>query len=631
MKYQSLLLAFVSTTASLNVAAQTDDTERPNIVFFLTEDLSPHYLKLFNNQEHGAATPNVEALSKQGYIYTNAYSNAPVSSAARTTLITGCYAPRFGGSAHRKIEALPMPEGLRMFPTYLREAGYFTCNAAKTDYNVILDRDAWDIMQGKLGDWRKRKDKTQPFFYQRNFVKTHESTLHFNEKTYQEKPTKNNPDSVYIHPYLPDTKLMRYTYATFYDRIKDSDDELGQLVQMLKEDGVLDNTFIFYFGDNGGSLPGTKGYTDDIGLHVPLVVYVPDKWKEKMPQALGTVNKSIVSFMDLGPTALNLAGVTIPKQMDGKPILGKNAVTNQDRTFCYGDRFDELYAFNRIMRKGNYRYARNYQPYHPQSLYALYRYKQMAFKEWKAYHEAGKLNTLQSSFFEDFGTEELYDLAKDPLEMHNLANEKQYKQVLHGLRSELDTYLVEQADLGFFPETIILEQGMENPDNFGNKNRTRIARFQQVANLQLTSFGKAKKELKQAVTANDCVEQWWGLTSCAFFGNDAKAFKVEATQLLKHERSFVQARAMVFLAHLGKQFTRKEILPILSQTKTTAEALLVLNDLAYLVEGGLLSPFELNEADIPFKSQMIAWRITYLKQLLKEKHASKDTTELLQF
>ena len=120
------------------------------------------FSELYN--EHGAATPHVEALAQNGVVFNQAYCNAPVSSAARSTLITGCYAPRLGLQLHRKIETVALPEGLHMFPAYLRQAGYHTSNAAKTDYNCMLDKNAWDIVAGKIGAWRERPDKNMPFF-----------------------------------------------------------------------------------------------------------------------------------------------------------------------------------------------------------------------------------------------------------------------------------------------------------------------------------------------------------------------------------------------------------------------------------------------------------------------------------
>lgn len=600
--------------SALPLMADTNNNEKPNIVWFLTEDLSTHYLALYNNG-NGAETPNVSWMAQNGVTYMNAYSNAPVSSAARTTLITGCYAPRFAGSFHRRLQNMAMPEGLRMFPSYLREAGYFTCNAQKTDYNVKLDRTAWDNIKGELDSWKNRKDKSQPFFFQRSNMLTHESKLQFDEETYSTKKTVHNPSKVYLHPSLPDTELIRYTYATFYDRIHDSDEELGKLISMLKEEGVLDNTIIFYFGDNGGSLPGTKGYTDDIGIHVPLVVYVPEKWRDKLGIEKGSVADEPVSFMDFAPTVLKLAGVEVPEQMDGQPFLGEEK--KEDFIVGYGDRFDELYAFNRTLRKGKYRYARNYQPYHTQSLFALYRYKQLSFREWKDMFVDGKLNENQSSFFMPFGPEELYDLEKDPYEMNNLANDNKYKKVLTEMRNELNSYLVEKADLGFFPETVVLEEGMTNPATWGCKNRSRINKFASIAQLQTEEYSfDIEVLLRKSLQSDDAVERMWALTTCSYFAKQAYSLEEYAKKLLNDERSFVRCRAMVFLSELGNVFTGNDVVAVLSNVKTDAETMFVLNDLAHMFENNLITPFKIRKEDIKKKCSGVDWRIKYLNSYL---------------
>jgi arylsulfatase A-like enzyme len=602
--------------ACASIAADKVKQERPNIVWFLTEDLSPHYLALFNNGK-GAETPNVRQMAEHGLIYTNAYSNAPVSSAARTTLITGCYAPRFAGSFHRRLQPLVMPEGLNMFPTYLRQAGYYTCNAQKTDYNVQLDKGAWDEIKGELNTWRNRPDKSKPFFFQRSNILTHESKLFFDDNTYRNVKTKNDPDKVNVHPSLADTKLVRYTYATFYDRINDSDRELGELIEMLREENVLDNTFIFYFGDNGGSLPGTKGYTDDMGIHVPLVVYIPEKWRDKIGKEYGSVEADPVSFMDFAPTVLNLAGINIPRQMDGKPFLGRNTSTKDNVVFGYGDRFDELYAFNRSVRKGKYRYARNFFPYHTQSLFAFYRYKQTAFREWKDLYEADKLNPVQSSFFEPFGPEELYNLENDPYETRNLVHDPQYKSVVAELRGELNNYLINKADLGFFPETIILEEAMTNPATYGEKNKWRIKSFVEIANLQTTSFSNdTEKRLYKALRSTDPVVRWWGLTTCAYFSKQSSVLTAEVSKLLTDERSFVRSRAMVLLSMYGRKYAKEDILAVLDNAKTGAETLLILNDLTYMVENELIKPFELKMNEIREECQGVDWRLKYLNSFV---------------
>lgn len=624
-KFGSLYTLAACTTLGISalpaIAANTD-TERPNIVWFLTEDLSPHFLAMFNDGV-GCTTPNLEQLAQEGIVYTNAYGNAPVSSAARTTLITGCYAPRFAGSLHRRLTPMPMPEGLNMFPTYLRNAGYYTTNCAKTDYNVVLDEGAWNKINGKIDDWTQRADKSQPFFFMRSKQDTHESRLQFSEETYRTKKTDTDPNAVHIHSFLPDTELMRYTYATFYDRIHDTDTELGEVVEMLRKEGELENTFIFFFGDNGGTLPGTKGYTDNIGFQVPLVVYVPETWRDKIDQPIGSVQDALVSFIDFAPTTLNLANAEIPEQMDGTPFLGKNSIKGHEAVFCYGDRYDELYAFNRSVRKGDFRYARNFQPYHTQSLQATYRYKQLAFEEWRTLFQAGQLNAEQSSFFQPFGAEELYDLANDPAEKHNLVANPQYNSKLKELRGELNSYMVEKNDLGFFPENIVIEEGIENPDNFGFANKARIQQFLTIANLQMSAYTTARPQIKEALASSDDVERWWALTTIASFGDEAKELVPTVQQLLAHPRSYVRARALVALARMGASITPSQALEALHNCKNAAETMVVLNDYTFLVEAKLIEPFQLSVEDLPETNMNIDWRIEYLNKCY---HIAKKIT-----
>ncbi|MFR9580255.1 MAG: sulfatase [Rikenellaceae bacterium] len=592
----TLLTALTTTGAFANDNSSTP--KRPNVVWYMTEDLSPQYMALYNNGV-GGQTPNLDKIAQEGIVFNRAYSNAAVSSAARTSLITGCFAPRFGGALHRRLQLLPMPEGLNMFPTYLRKEGYYTCNAAKTDYNVLLDEQAWDKINGKLGDWRLRPNKEQPFFYVRTNGVTHESSLLFDEDRYKNVKTRNNPDNITPHPTLPNTDLVRYTYATFYDRIEESDKEFGQLIEMLKEDGLYEDTFIFFFGDNGGSLPGSKGYTNDVGLHVPLVVYVPEAWREQIGIKAGSHTDGMVSFMDFGPTILALAGIDTPQQMDGRPFLTKAHPTGFDDVVCYGDRYDDLYAFFRVLYEGKYRYARSYQPYHPQSLFSYYRYKSLSFQEWRKLYRAGKLNKDQSAFFEPYGTEKLFDTESDPNELNNLANDPKYKEILLSMRSKLASYLDEKVDLGFLPEAVLYEDAIKNPAGYGASHKKEISTYRKVADLQLQPYSLASKELSAALNSHDLVEKWWALTTAAHFAKEAEALKPTAQKLLSNERSFIASRAMVFLARAGVKPSRTAIDALIAGCRTTAETLLILNDLAYLKECRYIDTLNVNALKFP--------------------------------
>lgn len=597
--------------------AQEPQQERPNFVWFMAEDVSKHYLSLYNDGQFGAVTPNVERLANEGIVFNNAYCNAPVSSAARSTLITGCYAPRLGASLHRRLEQVPMPEGLNMFPSYLRKVGYHTSNASKTDYNCFMDKTAWDIANGEMGGWRNRPDKSKPFFHVRTNAMTHEGKLQFNKSAVMETPTVHLAAEVMIHPYHPDTELFRYTYATFYDRIQDSDKELGELMSMLQADKELDNTFIFYFGDNGGALPGTKGYTTETGLQVPLVVYVPKKWRDKLPVKVGTKANGFVSFMDLGPTLLHLAGIQIPKQMDGTPFLGMDIslqkLNARDEVYGYGDRFDELYAFNRTLRKGNFKYSRNFQPYHSKSLYAFYRYKQAAFREWQTMYERGELNATQSRFFEPQGAEELYDLSIDPYETRNLVNETAYSSKLKELRGLLKATMIKECDLGFFPECVWLEKGRQNPTSFGLANVSSIKRYSDIADLEMSSFEQGEAGIRGALKSSDPVERYWGATVCASLGEEAASLYPELKLLLNDSHAYVKSRAVVALGKVKRVEPIALMKEALLAAKTGAESLLILNDITYLQDAGLEYHFTLESTDVPRKCNGVDWRLKYLR------------------
>ena len=203
--------------------------DRPNFVWLISEDNSKHFLKMFD--EHGAETPRIAQLASHGLIFNHAFSNAPVCSVARTTLITSCYGPRIGTQFHRRSVLVPMPDGLKMFPAYLRDAGYYTTNNRKKDYNAIEGPGVWDESSNRAS-WRNRKDD-QPFFHMQSFGTSHESGLHFSQEVMSSQETKTDPASVFVPPMHPDTATFRYTYARYHDKIQTVDQQIGAVVDKL--------------------------------------------------------------------------------------------------------------------------------------------------------------------------------------------------------------------------------------------------------------------------------------------------------------------------------------------------------------------------------------------------------------
>ena len=566
------------------LAARSAD--QPNFVWLISEDNSIHYLKLFD--PHGAPTPRIAELAQHGLLFDHAFSNAPVCSVARTTLMTGCYAPRIGTQFHRKNMTVPMPAGLKMFPAYLRAAGYYTSNNRKKDYNATESPDVWDESSAKA-TWRNRR-AGQAFFHMQSFGVSHESSLHFSRSEMQQKTT-TDPDSVFIAPYHPDTPTFRYTYARYHDRIRGMDSQIGAVVDQLKEDGLLEDTFVFYFGDHGGVLPGSKGYAYERGLHVPLVVRIPDRWQHLVQDgSLNSRQSGFVSFVDFGPTLLTLAGLNVPQEMDGRPFLGSEVsvteVAERDEAFGYADRFDEKYDLVRTLRKGKFEYVRSYQPFNFDGLQNNYRYKMLAYAQWRELYDAGKLNAVQRQFFEPRPAEMLFDVERDPHETQNLAADPAYRSVLLAMRQRLAARVKGLPDLSLFPESFLVSDAFANPTRFGQQHRSAISTLVDIADLSLLSFDAARPKIEAALNAPDRWQRYWGLIVCSSFGEQAVGFANTAKRIVQDdEENLVRLRAAEFLALTIQQRPQRAVLDALSRSTSAVEANLVMNTLVLLRDG----------------------------------------------
>lgn len=597
------------------LAAQQAD--RPNIVWLVSEDNSRNFLQLYDPS--GAPMPNVEALARHGLVFNQAFSQAPVCSVARSTLISGCYAPRIGAQYHRATERPPMPAGLQMFPYYLRQAGYYTSNNAKEDYNLAKSEGMWDDSSNRAS-YRNRK-AGQPFFHVQNYGTTHESQLHFTMPEMTTEKNQTDPAAVTPFPYHPDTETFRYTYARYHDLHRKVDAQLGEFISQLEADGLMDDTFIFYYGDHGGVLPRSKGYIYESGLQVPLVVYVPEKWKHLVPAAPGSRLDGFVQFSDFGPTVLHLAGIDVPEQMDGKPFLGKGITQEELQgrqvSFSYADRFDEKYDLVRGVRKGRYKYLRNYQPFNPDGLYNFYRYRMLAYQEWQELYDQGKLNAVQSQFFQPRAAEALYDLDNDPHETHNLAADPDLQNTLLEMRTLLQTHLRNMADLSFYPEPYLLDHAMKDPAQFGRDHREEISRLMDIADLSLVPFAKAKKGIKAALRSQNALDRYWALIVCSTFGKQAAAFYKTAHLLAAGDADrLVRVRAAEFLALTDQQDPGPVLLSALRQSSSTTEVNLQLNTAAMLqqIKNYQLEipAWDIRPEWLSMPGALAAWRMDYL-------------------
>jgi N-sulfoglucosamine sulfohydrolase len=284
------------TTLSLSGCQEQIPDELPNILWLVSEDNSP---MLGCYGDDFATTPYLDKMASEGFLYTHAYANAPVCAPARNTIITGFYA-NSGGNQHMRSR-YAKSEVVRTYPEFLREAGYYCTNNAKTDYNtssIDPGNSIWDESSG-TAHYRNR-EPGQPFFAVFNTNISHESSIH---DSIPMEELRHDPYKVPLPPYHPDTPAMRHDWAQYYDKIEEMDRWVGEKLRELEESGLAENTIVFYYGDHGGVLARSKRYVYETGTHVPFILHIPEKYKYLFPaEQPGSEVNRLISFVDLAPT-----------------------------------------------------------------------------------------------------------------------------------------------------------------------------------------------------------------------------------------------------------------------------------------------------------------------------------------
>ena len=434
--------------------------EQPNILWITAEDMSAT-LGCYGDEY--ATTPNIDRLAKRSVRYTRAFASAPVCSPSRFCLITGCYPTSH--STQQMRSGFAIPQGMRGFPALLRARGYYTTNNVKTDYNTgnyaDIIKHSWNESSA-TAHWRKRPDKVQPFFSVFNLMTSHQSrTMVWPYARFQKEVQSklsageiHEPAKAPLPVYYPDTPLVRREVARYYDCVTAMDKEVGAILQQLEDDGLAENTIVFFFSDHGSGMPRHKRALLDSGMHVPLMIRFPEKWQHLAPGKPGTTTARLVSFVDYAPTVLSLTGTVIPKAMQGKPFLGGETVEARRYVYGHRDRVDEVRDLARSVRDHRYLYIRNYMPHlgynQPTAwpdngeirheFYRLAKREKMTDAQW---HFAGPTRPV----------EELYDCQADLQNLNNLARSRKHRSVLDRLRAEHVRHISDTADLGFLPES----------------------------------------------------------------------------------------------------------------------------------------------------------------------------------
>ncbi|NLS96342.1 MAG: sulfatase-like hydrolase/transferase [Planctomycetaceae bacterium] len=483
---------------------------RPNIVWITCEDMS---LNLGCYGDTYAVTPNLDRLSARGVRYTNAFSHAGVCAPSRSGLITGMY-PTSLGSHHMRCTTT-LPDFVKCFPEYLRKAGYFCTNQSKTDYNFAVPPNAWDIPGGPKAHWRNRAPG-QPFFSVFNLTVTHESRIRAKYDRLD-----HDPDAAVLPPYLPDTLLVRRDWARYHDLITQMDGQAGEILSQLEEDGLADETIVFFFSDHGVGLPRAKQWIYDAGTHVPLIVCFPKSYRRLAPAQPGSAIDRLVGFVDIGPSVLSLVGLEIPEHVQGVPFLGPRA--GEPRRYLYGirDRMDERYDMSRTVRDDRYKYHRNYFPCRPFAPWLDYMEKLATMQEWRRLDAEGRLSGVQAFFMrKSKPVEELYEIQADPDEQVNLAGLPEHREVLERMRAAHFDWARQTRDLGLLPEQDMRDRARGSSEYEMARQDEGAFPFERIFETAVLSGegAPAVPKLVDRLSDEDAAVRFWaviGLTNAA--------------------------------------------------------------------------------------------------------------------
>jgi N-sulfoglucosamine sulfohydrolase len=453
-----VLIGLLQPQAGWARSVEKPASSRPNFVIIMFDDMSPRIGAFGDRVAH---TPNLDAFARTAIRYPNTFTTSPVCAPSRAALFSGRHQQGIGAQHMRtrgisglpghgpvEYDAVPPPE-VKWFPELLRGAGYYTINVGKTDYQIGNPATIWDV-NAMDADWRKRPDD-QPFLAFINLQRTHESFLwpqdmrsdnalimrlvQRNRAMLAGQTHRTDPARVHVPAYLPDHPVIRAEIARVYDNITLEDESVGRIVAALKQDGDFDNTVIIVTADHGDGLPRVKRAIYDAGLRVPLMVRLPGAI------AANSRRDELISFVDLAPTILSLAGLTPPRWMQGQAFLGPAKAAPNRYVFAGADRFDEVPEWQRTAIDGRYQYVRNLAPAQPF-------FRRLAFRDvlpsmqalWRMQGDGSLPPDVAQYFTAPRLAEELYDLRRDPDTVRNLASDPQHGRILRRMRAQYERW-----------------------------------------------------------------------------------------------------------------------------------------------------------------------------------------------
>ena len=423
------------------VAAQSE-APRPNFVFIISDDHSWTDLGCYGNA--AARTPNLDRLASQGARYTHCFVTSPQCSPNRSAILTGLPPHQ---TATSRLHA-PMPGGQETFLEPLREHGYFLGAWNKVHQGAEFDKTRWHYHgAARLSptDFLRQRPKDRPFFFHVGFTDPHRP---YSPGAF-DPPT--DPSRVPVPKWLPDTPEIRKDLADYLDEIARMDRQAGEVLRVLEEQGVADNTVVMFTGDNGMPFPPrAKGTLYEDGIRVPLIV----RWPGRVQP--GTVSGKLVSHIDLPVTWLESARIPKPLRMKGVNLM----TGNRDEIFSernWHDNFDLIRCIRTRTHKLIYNGLPD-KPHRPIRDLA----DSPTWASYLALNAAGKLSAAhQRALAPQRPLLELYDLERDPDELNNLADAPASSKIQEDLLNRLGSWMDSTND--FLPPPYRMLEGKRRP------------------------------------------------------------------------------------------------------------------------------------------------------------------------
>lgn len=570
------LFAVFTILAQLSLLFAAD---RPNILWLTSEDNNVNWVGCYGNPH--AQTPNIDKLATEGFQYMHCYANVPVCAPQRSTWITGVHALSMGTTPMRSRYDIPH-DTIKYYPDALRANGYYCSNGGKTDFNIGGRSDGSCWSSGK-SDWKALKEK-QPFFKIINIGTSHESRA-FGDVT----RTTHSPDDVRLAKYHPDILKIRQNYAHYHDAVKRMDSEIGRALAGLADNGLAENTIVIYNSDHGGVLPRSKRFLFNSGTHCPLVVRIPEKFKNLWPASSpGKKIDRIVSFIDMPKTWLQITGSKVPDTMQGRVFLGPDAGAERPYHVSYRERMDERNDNVRAIRNKRFVYIRNYMPYAPWGQHLQYLWKMEATRAWEAHHKDGNTNATTGRWFGTKPAEELYDTQNDPDNVNNLIDKPEHKAVIKELRDELRKWQLRVHDSGLMPEADRAKRAKENNmtiyEMVRNPELYELGAYLDASDIALQEDPANIPVFVKMAADEDSAIRYWGSVGLYLVAGEAKKEQGLIRKLLSDESHEVRAMAAYTLYRQGDTAAARAAFNDLLKNNSYA-SLKVLNMIDWIGEG----------------------------------------------